>query len=221
MCKLCHCHVTGYLYSSWCQSMQGMRRDECSGYLKHLIDHYEDRCNASLQLLFLIGLISISFSWNAANFLMCQHCFGLNGGSGCTIWVEEPADYTFFFQSDAADHLHWGYLSLVPQLAACELQTLSNYTNLLHDETMAIGSLPMMTYNVNRSHTSGRNQSTFVIHHVSYIMYRQHVHACHVFVKEFWSTMICTWYAKNDTNIHLGKWRYFSSISGHKVDWAT
>ena len=27
---------------------------------------------------------------------------------------EEPADYTLFFQADAADHLHWGYLSLVP-----------------------------------------------------------------------------------------------------------
>ncbi|CAK9017278.1 unnamed protein product [Durusdinium trenchii] len=45
---------------------QGMRRDECSGYLRHLIHHYE-----------------------------------------------EPADYTLFFQADAADHMHWGYLSLV------------------------------------------------------------------------------------------------------------
>lgn len=25
---------------------------------------------------------------------------------------QEPADYTLFFQADAADHLHWGYLSL-------------------------------------------------------------------------------------------------------------
>ncbi|CAJ1328636.1 unnamed protein product [Effrenium voratum] len=45
---------------------QGMRRDECSGYLRHLIDHYQD-----------------------------------------------PADYTFFFQADAEDHMHFGYLSLV------------------------------------------------------------------------------------------------------------
>eukprot|EP00434_Breviolum_minutum_P018190 symbB.v1.2.016047.t2/scaffold1212.1/size131235/13 len=56
---------------------QGMRRDECSGYLKHLIDHYE-----------------------------------------------EPADYTFFFQSDAADHLHWGYLSLVTK--SIELHSLTS-----------------------------------------------------------------------------------------------
>ncbi|CAL1144353.1 unnamed protein product [Cladocopium goreaui] len=56
---------------------KGMRRDECSGYLQHLIDHYE-----------------------------------------------EPADYTLFFQADAADHLHWGYLSLV--MKSLELHTLTS-----------------------------------------------------------------------------------------------
>ena len=25
---------------------------------------------------------------------------------------EDPADYTFFFQADAEDHMHFGYLSL-------------------------------------------------------------------------------------------------------------
>lgn len=43
-----------------------VRRDECSAYLRHLVDHYAD-----------------------------------------------PADYTFFFQADAGDHMQWEYLSLV------------------------------------------------------------------------------------------------------------
>ncbi|CAE7226690.1 unnamed protein product [Symbiodinium sp. CCMP2592] len=60
---------------------EGLRRDECSGYLKHLIEHYRD-----------------------------------------------PADYTLFFQADAADHMHWGYLSLV--MKALEQRSLA--TSFVH-----------------------------------------------------------------------------------------
>ena len=110
------------------------------------------------------------------------------GDLGCTICVEEPADYTFFFQSDAADHLHWGYLSLAPQLAAAARK----HTNLLHDQMMAIRSLSMMIYYnvyIYRSHniqvdainlhlSSITYHVSSITYHVSSIMYMQHVHAC-------------------------------------------
>jgi hypothetical protein len=119
---------------------QGMRRDECSGYLQHLIDHYEERSmafhgrdiissdlknlelNGLVQGIFLTGLRRLSpiyISWeNLYGFRLRISLKPIHWWTFSDKFLlpesEEPADYTLFFQADAADHLHWGYLSLVP-----------------------------------------------------------------------------------------------------------
>eukprot|EP00411_Alexandrium_monilatum_P033499 CAMPEP_0175338580 /NCGR_PEP_ID=MMETSP0095-20121207/4906_1 /TAXON_ID=311494 /ORGANISM="Alexandrium monilatum, Strain CCMP3105" /LENGTH=407 /DNA_ID=CAMNT_0016635983 /DNA_START=34 /DNA_END=1257 /DNA_ORIENTATION=- len=66
-----------------------IRRDECSAYLKHLVDRYSD-----------------------------------------------PADYTFFFQADAGDHMQWEYLSLV--MRSISLHTLqAPFVHLNHPRLVA------------------------------------------------------------------------------------
>jgi len=66
-----------------------VRRDECSGYLRHLVDHYED-----------------------------------------------PPDFVMFFQADAADHMQWGYLSLV--MRALERHALqTEFVHLNHPRLVA------------------------------------------------------------------------------------
>ena len=123
---------------------QGMRRDECSGYLQHLIDHYEERSMAFHGIPWHSMAAGHHFEWLEKPgtqgigsrdlfdwlkmfkpYIHYIYIYDLHGKIYGFRWrfsrlnqstddSEEPADYTLFFQADAADHLHWGYLSLVP-----------------------------------------------------------------------------------------------------------
>ena len=68
---------------------------------------------------------------------------------GVSCWAateyEDPADYTLFFQADAADHMHWGF-----SVAMCKFQGLRLWGQQLRHTSLSIGlTLPASQITMN------------------------------------------------------------------------